>query len=110
MTIEAGHRWTVGEKVLVEGDRGHLRRQKVARVLKRFIEMEDKSQWTHDGHRYPRSGWMFNGGFLHLPTPELLAIAQRQRVLNRIKKTEWETLSTGFLENMLKTIYTEIQS
>ena len=48
----------VGERVaIVSRHRGFPEMGKVARVLKRFVELDDGSRWRLDGQPYPAQDW-----------------------------------------------------
>jgi hypothetical protein len=93
----------VGDKVAVRGeglDRDNLRIEKVARVLKSFVELEDGSKFSHTGNPYPRREW----STVHMVrlTPELETLARRQRFVRFLDYgIKWDSLDTETLAEIV---------
>ena len=86
--------WKVGDKVAVPFgiNPKSMVARRVERVLKRFIELNDGSQWTHTGHQYPHA--RYRTRFIHPMTDELEAEISRQRAIRFLEKTEWGKVGT----------------
>jgi hypothetical protein len=81
--------WKVGDRVAapIGMSRNSIVARKVERVLKRFIELNDGSQWTHTGHSYPHV--RYSTRFIRPMTDELEAQISCQRAIRFLEKTEW---------------------
>lgn len=102
--------WTVGQEVAVSGlglSRTGVALSKVKRVLKRFVELEDGSQWAHNGSSYPYAPYSC-GHIEPLVTDEHRAKVRRQRMIRYIEKRRrdlqplWCEISTDTLAAVAK--------
>lgn len=107
----------VGDEVAVVARGGFGRGvwiRKVSRVLKRFVELDDGTQWSHNGQPYPREHYSTRR--LRPVSGALRAEARRQRVIAILESTRsaqdptrpkgqghdpWEIHSTEALERAL---------
>ena len=75
----SAQRFEVGQKVIRTsgGLRSYERIETVRRALKRFVELEDGSRWTHAGRVYPKSAESdYNPPRIKHASPERLADLQ----------------------------------
>lgn len=98
------HEWKVGDKVAAPFgmDPDSFTVRKVERVLKRFVELNNGSQWTHDGHPYPHQ--QYNTRFIRPMTVELDAEIHRQRATRFLGKTNWTSLDTDTLDKIVELV------
>jgi len=91
----------VGTRVVVYDDFEHpLREQRVARVLKRYIELDDGSRWRPDGGQpYPKPSSMLYSR-LEVASVRALGDLRRRRMCERLRRTKWEELSTPELRSV----------
>jgi len=83
--------WTVGQEVAVNGlglSHTGVGIGKVKRVLKRFVELEDGSQWKHDGSKYPHES--YSQRYIEPVTDEHCEKVRRQRVIRFIEKRRYD--------------------
>jgi hypothetical protein len=96
----------IGDRVAIRGgsvlDRDRLRLGTVKRVMKRFVELEDGSQFTHEGGDYPRREYTFTR--LLALTPEVKAEARRQSFIRFLFRVEWGELETGTLAKIVSLV------
>ena len=92
----------IGMKVAIRGEtleQDRLRIGKVTRILKRFIELEDGSQFSHNGSIYPRREWSTVN--LYICTPELEEEFWRQRFIRVLGARKWDSLPTETLRELV---------
>lgn len=85
----------VGDIVLVKSPLSNFL-VKVVRVMKRFIELENKSRWDHYGHPYPRE--RFATTHMSLATSKDIEYFYRERLMNKINL---DLLSTKKLKKLV---------
>lgn len=95
----------IGNKVAIRGvgiDRDALQVRTVARVLKRFVELDNGSKFTHNGSVYPRQE--YSSTRLLLLTPELEAEARRQSFVRFLGTRKWDSMPTETLAKIVSLV------
>lgn len=80
--------WKVGQAVTVIGgfDYAPQSIHKVARVMKRFLELSDGSRWDHGGHPYPYQRGGYHRPSIAPATNEHAVAIKRARMIDEIDR------------------------
>lgn len=113
----ADHDWKVGDEVLESGGPWHAPRiVKVVRVLKPFIQLEDRTRWSHQGLPYPRQSGHGVSSLTYPVTDDHRADVRRHEIVLLLREArerddpkrgeyrshqEWETVPLSVLEKIV---------